>query len=253
MNSGWISIHRKILDWEWYQDSNAFRIFLHLILLANHEEKRWQGIVIKRGQTVTSLDSIFNGLNRKHDGKLIRKTQQCTMRNIRTTLQRLVSTNELTIETTTKYSLITINNYDEYQGMTNTSTRKATNKRQTNDKQTTTNNNDNNDNNENKHTEVSAKVLKDQKSKKNAEVVLKWFNQALETNFKSTHGFEDNLTFWLTVYNDEDIKNAILAIKRGEWWAKNPSPTLLFRRKTPKGEQVDYIGSLLNGGGESSD
>lgn len=36
---GWISLYRKILNWEWYSDANTFRLFIHLLLQANHEEK----------------------------------------------------------------------------------------------------------------------------------------------------------------------------------------------------------------------
>lgn len=94
----------------------------------------------------------------------------------------------------------------------------------------------------------SNKHLKEEKKKQNALTILGWFNQAIGTNFKSTRGFEDNLEFWLEEYSEEDVKQAIVYIAQGKWWAKNPSPTLLFRKKTPKGEIADYIGSLLNGG-----
>ena len=39
--SGWIKIHRQILEWEWYSDTNTFRVFLHLLLKANHKEKKY--------------------------------------------------------------------------------------------------------------------------------------------------------------------------------------------------------------------
>lgn len=91
------------------------------------------------------------------------------------------------------------------------------------------------------------------KNHKNAETVLKWFNQLLGTKFTSTYGFEDNLAFWLKIYKEDDIKKALIAIQEGEWWAKDPSPTLLFRRKSPKGENVDYIGDLINKGGGNNE
>lgn len=94
----------------------------------------------------------------------------------------------------------------------------------------------------------SVKQLKEEKKRQNALTVLGWFNQAMGTSFKSIKGFEDNLDYWLEEYTQDDIKQAILNIKYGKWWAKDPSPTLLFRKKTPKGEVADYIGSLLNGG-----
>jgi hypothetical protein len=38
--SGWIKIHRSILEWEWYEDTNTFRLFMHLILKANHKDRK---------------------------------------------------------------------------------------------------------------------------------------------------------------------------------------------------------------------
>ncbi len=48
--SGWIKLHRILLDWEWYKSPNMVHVFLHLILSANHEDGRWQGHEVKRGQ-----------------------------------------------------------------------------------------------------------------------------------------------------------------------------------------------------------
>ena len=51
--SGWIKLHRKITEWEWYSDANTFRVFMHLLLTANYEDKRWRNIDVKRGQIIT--------------------------------------------------------------------------------------------------------------------------------------------------------------------------------------------------------
>lgn len=58
MNSGFITLHRRILDWQWYEDANVMRVFLHLLLTANHKDKKWKETTIKRGQLATSYDSI---------------------------------------------------------------------------------------------------------------------------------------------------------------------------------------------------
>lgn len=100
--SGWIKLYRKITEWEWYTDSNIFRVFLHLLLNANHKPKRWRGIIIGRGQLITSR-------------KLLSKQLKISEQSIRTSLIRLKSTNEIIIKTTNKFSLITICNYDSYQ------------------------------------------------------------------------------------------------------------------------------------------
>lgn len=125
---GWICLHRKMLDWEWYTDANTFRLFMHFLLLANHESRKWKGQVIDRGQLITSSVHLAEDL------KLSRQ-------QIRTSIDKLKSTNEITTKTTNKYMLITIEKYGEYQDV------KKENNHQNNHQdnhQITTNNNNNN-------------------------------------------------------------------------------------------------------------
>jgi hypothetical protein len=123
--SGWIKIHRQILDWEWYSDNNAFRVFMHLILKANHKEKRYKGIELNCGSVITSRDilSLETGLS---------------VQQIRTVLDKLKSTNEITIETSSKGTIIQVVNYAKYQLSTN----ESTNEQPTNNQQVTTNKNE---------------------------------------------------------------------------------------------------------------
>lgn len=124
MNDGWIKLYRSFLDWEWYTDANVMRVFLHLLLIANHEERRWMGIQIKRGQTVTSYDSLSSSLG-------------LSIRQIRTVLSKLEKTGEICKKTTNKYTLITICNFDFYQSNEQverqTSDKQVTSERQTSD------------------------------------------------------------------------------------------------------------------------
>ena len=121
MKNGWIKIHYNLLNWEWYDDINTKTLFLHLLLMANWKDKKWHGILIKRGSFVTSL------------GKLANQTG-LSVQNVRTSLNKLKSTHEITSKTTNKYTYITINNFNDYQETTN----KLTNNQQTNNKQITT-------------------------------------------------------------------------------------------------------------------
>ncbi len=100
--NGWVLIHKKITEWQWYRESETLHLFLHLLVMANFKDKEWRGITIKRGQLVTGRKS------------LARETG-LSERQIRTSLNRLKSTSELTIKSTNRYSIITIQNYDEYQ------------------------------------------------------------------------------------------------------------------------------------------
>lgn len=122
--SGWIKLHRQILEWEWYSDNNTFRLFMHLILKANHKDRRFKGIELKAGSVVTSRDilAIETGLS---------------VRQVRTSLDKLKSTSEVTIKTSSKGTIIQLVNYEKYQ----LTTSEATNERPANDQRTTTNKN----------------------------------------------------------------------------------------------------------------
>ena len=117
---GWIKLHRKILDWEWYTDAPVRILFEHLLLTANYEDKKWKGIEIKRGQKVTRI------------GHLSEETG-LTIRQVRTALQKLEKTKNVTSKATNKYTLVTIENYDLYQSYNDYATSNVANKRQTND------------------------------------------------------------------------------------------------------------------------
>jgi len=128
--SGWIKLHRSLLKWEWYDDINCSRLFIHLLLAANREPKSWRGLTIERGQKLTSR------------AKLSRETK-LSERQIRTCLERLQSTNELTIKATKKETVITICKYDTYQstadftdqGNDQQSVRETTSKRPSNEQE----------------------------------------------------------------------------------------------------------------------
>ena len=100
--SGWIKLHRKITEWEWWDDHNTTRLFIYLITKANHQEKKWRGVNIKRGQFISSLD------------KLVKETG-ISKQKMLTAIKRLKATNEITSDSTTKYTKYTVNNYDLYQ------------------------------------------------------------------------------------------------------------------------------------------
>ena len=45
---GFVAIPRGLTDWEWYSEPNTARLFIHLLLTANWQEKQWQGILSLR-------------------------------------------------------------------------------------------------------------------------------------------------------------------------------------------------------------
>ena len=61
-SNGWIKLHRDFTKFEWYQDANTMRLFLHLLITANHKKVKWQGNTIGRGQLITSHGNLAKGL-----------------------------------------------------------------------------------------------------------------------------------------------------------------------------------------------
>lgn len=115
--AGFVKISRSILDWEWYEDVVSRCVFIHCILRANWKDTEWKGQKIKRGQFITSLSTLA-----RETGFTVRQT--------RTALDHLQSTGELTNLSTSKYRIITVNNYNKFQQ----ATKQSTNHRQTTDK-----------------------------------------------------------------------------------------------------------------------
>lgn len=99
---GWIKLHRKLLDWEWYSDTNAKVLFLHCLLKANIKDTNWKGMEIKRGQFFTSNASLSNELG-------------LSIKEIRNSLKKLEKTGELTFFGASNGTMITVCNYDNYQ------------------------------------------------------------------------------------------------------------------------------------------
>lgn len=91
-----------MLNWEWYSDTNVVRIFLHCLLKANYQDRQWKGMTIERGQFVTGRE-------------ILAKETGLTIQQVRTALDKLKSTGEITIKVTNKYSIITVCNYETYQ------------------------------------------------------------------------------------------------------------------------------------------
>lgn len=130
MKGGYVKLHRKILDnpitekpvWAW--------LWVVLLLKANHQETKmiWNNnlIVIKEGQFITGRKELSKET----------KIPETTIERI---LEFLEKTGQIGQQKTTKYRLITIINWKDYQH--------SDNKRTTNGQQMDTNKNDKNDKN----------------------------------------------------------------------------------------------------------
>lgn len=123
-DNGFIKLHRKITEWEWYKNPNTFRVFLHCLLSANFTDGRFEGREIKRGQFVTSLPTLA-------------KQTLLSIQQVRTALDHLKSTGEITDSSCTKYRIITVVKYDSYQCDNRQNNSQSTDNQQTSNSQST--------------------------------------------------------------------------------------------------------------------
>ncbi len=123
--NGYIKIYRKLVRWGWYKNSVVKDTFLHCLFMANFTDQPFEGTVIKKGQFVTSYENLASELG-------------FTTQKVRTAIKKLKSTGEITTKSTNKFTIITVVNWEIYQGLEENPTSKITSTL-TNEQQTTNN------------------------------------------------------------------------------------------------------------------
>lgn len=98
----WLKLYAKFADWEWHTKPDMVSVFVHLLVCAASKDGSWQGIPVKRGQVAIGRSALatMTGL---------------TEQRVRTCLKNLKSTGEITIQSTNRFSIITLCNYERYQ------------------------------------------------------------------------------------------------------------------------------------------
>ncbi len=119
--NGYILLYRSMLDWEWYDDPNTKAVFLHLLLTANWKETKYHGQVIHAGESIYGRKALAEQLG-------------LTEAKVKVALEHLQKTGEITVRTTNKFSIATLENWASYQ----IPEEEMTNKSPTNDQQMTT-------------------------------------------------------------------------------------------------------------------
>lgn len=97
-----IKLDRGIQSWRWYTNANTFRVFLHILMNANIKPHDFENITINRGEMATSYDKIARIL-------------KLTDRQVRTAIEHLKETGEVSIKRYSKFLVITVLNYNQYQ------------------------------------------------------------------------------------------------------------------------------------------
>ena len=170
IEQGYIKLYRKFKDWEWYTNINVKVLFLHCLIRANHKSVKYQGIQIDRGEFMTSIRtlSIETGLSE---------------RQVRTALDKLILTSELTSKSNNKYRIIKVLKYNDYQENDKQDNKQLTNKRQTFDKPLTTNKNDKKEKNDKNRKDIVEEVPQPRIP---YQKIISYLNQKIGTSYKST-------------------------------------------------------------------
>jgi len=102
-NVGSIWLSRKILNWQHFGEPNYLKVFLTLLLVANHKQRWWKGIKIERGETVITQSSLS-------------KITDLSIVTVNKILKGLEKSGEITRKRTKFYHCITrIVKYSDYQ------------------------------------------------------------------------------------------------------------------------------------------
>ena len=105
-NGGWVKLYYNLKDWPHYGNIGMRLMIIHILLSANYCPRQWEGRTIGRGQFVTSISRLCSEVG-------------LTVMQVRYCLDILEKEGTITQEVTNKYRVITICNYDKYQGNDN--------------------------------------------------------------------------------------------------------------------------------------
>lgn len=103
MPTSFIKLDRNLLNWRWFQDRNTLQLWTYLLMAANIKPRDFKNITINRGELATSYPSLSAATGQ-------------TVKEIRTALDHLKSTGEVAVTRYSKFSVISVKNYDLYQG-----------------------------------------------------------------------------------------------------------------------------------------
>jgi uncharacterized phage protein (TIGR02220 family) len=201
MKNGFFQLHRKIIHWKFYKNDNYFRLWLHLLLRANHKDNYViGGILVKRGQTLCSRNTLSDetGLHRS------------SIERILTTLE---IEQQIEQQKTTKYRIITICKYNEYNQSEQQNEPRLSHERATAEPRLSTNNNDNNIiiKKEYSNVELKNKNNINQEIKDQAKSILQYLNIQTKKNFREVEStLQPIISRLKDGYSAEDLLKVIL-------------------------------------------
>jgi hypothetical protein len=146
MSEGWICLHGKIRESAVFQDAELLKLWLLCLLSANHADA-WvkvdrlaEPVLVKRGQFITGRYALHAAYYPKK--KQSNKSASAVWRWLET-LQKM---GNFRVKTNSRFSLITIVNYERYQGLATENEQQVNSRRTAGEQQTRTNNKEDHEN-----------------------------------------------------------------------------------------------------------
>lgn len=211
---GFVKLPNDLKEWEWFDDKETTHVYLWLLLSAAWSDRRYKGTEIKRGQVVTTQFEM---------------AKECgiTRQKLRTILERLVSTKKITQTPTTKFSIITLLDYDCATDGQPTNNQQITNEQPTNNQPSLYNKKDKNI--RNPETAPAARE---------GGVLSEYFDKFWSCYPKKT-AKQSALKAFLKLNPDEELLNKMLSSleqqKKSVQWTKD------------NGQYIPYPATWLNG------
>jgi uncharacterized phage protein (TIGR02220 family) len=210
MKNGYIKIHRSLMEKGYYKNSKYVHLWVHLLMKANHKSKEivfgGKLFPIKRGQFITSRDKLSEetGIPPGTVGHILgffKSEQQIEQQGF------------------SKFSLITIRNYDKHQKSEQQIEQHVSSKRTAREQHVNTTNNDKNDKNDKNILSLSQKIIEYFNQKTGQKRSLK----CQETRKLITGRIAEGRTF-------EDFQKVI--DKKFRSWKDDPKMAIYLRPST---------------------
>ena len=116
--NGFVKLHRKMIEWGWYSDCVVKDVFIHLLMVATFKPAQYLGYELKPGQAVIGRKQLATELG-------------FSEQQVRTALKKLESTGEISLFSTNRFTIATVENWEFYQGDDEDSNQQITNKQPT--------------------------------------------------------------------------------------------------------------------------
>lgn len=100
--TGFVKLHRSLLRFRWFQNRETLQVFLYLLLCASFRCMSVDGVALAPGQVIVGRKSVAAACG-------------LSERQVRTALSHLKSTGTIAVQSTNKYSVVTLTGWEKYQ------------------------------------------------------------------------------------------------------------------------------------------